>query len=334
MNAINQHAAKDRQQPSPLVVRQAIQWMLRLNNEAGNARLHQRCEQWRAVHVDHECAWQRVLSLNTDLNSRFKALPASSATFDALENSAQRLGRRRALKMLSGLLVVGSAGWVARDLAPWQQWNADFSTEVGKHSGYQLADGSRLRLNTDSAVNLDFTPQQRLLTLSRGELQLKCGNDEQSATPRPLLISCRDGQFEGLSGRFVVRQNSDHTRISVIEGRVLIRSPGVSPVAVEAGQSYSVTPHRATLLPPLAMEPGAWTDGLIVSKNVRLGDFLAEVSRYRHGYLGCADDIADLRLSGVFRLEDTDKLLEILPHTLPVRLRYRTRWWVSVQRNA
>ncbi|MCY1308012.1 hypothetical protein D9M70_579870 [compost metagenome] len=50
--------------------------------------------------------------------------------------------------------------------------------------------------------------------------------------------------------------------------------------------------------------------------------------------LGCADDIADLRLSGVFRLEDTDKLLQLLPQTLPVKVSYRTRWWVRLERQA
>jgi ferric-dicitrate binding protein FerR (iron transport regulator) len=36
----------------------------------------------------------------------------------------------------------------------------------------------------------------------------------------------------------------------------------------------------------------------------------------------------------VFRLEDTDKLLAVVTQTLPVQLRYRTRWWVSLQRQA
>ncbi|MNW08973.1 fec operon regulator FecR [compost metagenome] len=80
------------------------------------------------------------------------------------------------------------------------------------------------------------------------------------------------------------------------------------------------------------MEAGAWVDGLIVTRDMRLADFLKEVNRYRRGYLVCASDIADLRLSGVFRLEDTDKLLAILPRTLPVQLRYRTRWWVTLER--
>ncbi|MNN96196.1 fec operon regulator FecR [compost metagenome] len=67
---------------------------------------------------------------------------------------------------------------------------------------------------------------------------------------------------------------------------------------------------------------------------MRLGDFINEVGRYRPGYLTCTADITHLRLSGVFRLEDTDKLLAILPHTLPVQLRYRTRWWVTLERQA
>ncbi|MCY1289431.1 Protein FecR [compost metagenome] len=82
------------------------------------------------------------------------------------------------------------------------------------------------------------------------------------------------------------------------------------------------------------MEAGAWTDGLIVTRDMRLADFLAEVSRYRNGRLACAESIRDLRLSGVFRLDDTDKLLALLPRTLPVQLHYRTRWWVTVDAKA
>ncbi len=67
---------------------------------------------------------------------------------------------------------------------------------------------------------------------------------------------------------------------------------------------------------------------------MRLADFLAEVSRYRNGRLACSEAIADLRLSGVYRLDDTDKLLELLTRTLPVEVHYRTRWWVTVQARA
>jgi len=331
---MNQSSALDHRKPSPVVVRQAIEWLMRLNNPTASARVQQRCEQWRAAHPDHECAWQRVLSLNADLHNRFQALPASGAAFAALEDSAQRLGRRQALKVLSGLLVMGSSAWLARDVLPWQQWSADFATEVGQRSGFALADGTRLQLNTDTAVSQDFHQQQRLIKLSKGEISVTCGADAQSITPRPLMVSCKHGVFEGISGRFVVRQDDERTRVSVTEGRVLIHSPAAASITVQAGQSYSVTQQRAQILPEPSMDPGAWADGLIVTRNMPLGEFLDEVSRYRHGYLGCAQDIAGLRLSGVFRLEDTDKLLAILPQTLPVQLKYRTRFWVTLQPNA
>lgn len=319
--------------PSPIVVRQAIEWMMRLNSQTASPRVHQRCEQWRCAHPDHECAWQRVISLNADLHSRFQALPARGAAFNTLENSAQRLGRRQALKLLSGVLVMGSSAYLAKDFIPWQQWNADFSTGIGERRGFVLADGTRLRLNTDTAVDQDFSPSQRLIRLNKGEILVTCGAGGANAAT-PLRVSCQHGVFEGHSGRFVVRQEAGRARVSVMDGSILIRSPGNASVTILAGQSYFVNGQQAERIPQLDMDPGAWADGLIVTRDMRLGEFLAEVGRYRRGYLGCTQDIADLRLSGVFRLEDTDKLLAMLPQTLPVQLKYRTRWWVTLQRNA
>ncbi|MNP76505.1 fec operon regulator FecR [compost metagenome] len=47
--------------------------------------------------------------------------------------------------------------------------------------------------------------------------------------------------------------------------------------------------------------------------------------------LRCAEGIADLRLSGAFRIDDTDTILENLSASLPVKVRYLTRYWVSIE---
>ncbi|MEN2398009.1 FecR family protein [Pseudomonas halotolerans] len=318
--------------PSQQVVRQAINWVLRLRNHAANPALRQQCEVWRAAHHEHELAWQRVQSLHSELTSNLRAVPGAHVALDTLENSAQRLGRRQALKLLSGVALIGSAAWLGKDLG-WQPWNADFATATGEHRGFQLPDGTRLELNTDSAADLDYTTEHRLISLTRGEIMLTCGHDPE----RPLLVRSQHGLFEGLDGRFVVRQDNACTRLSVTRGTVAIRSHrggDGTALLVSAGQSYLISSSTATLTPPLDMDVGAWADGLLVTRNMRLEDFLNEVGRYRQGYLKCAASIADLRLSGVFRLEDTDKLLAVLPRTLPVQLRYRTRWWVTVQESA
>lgn len=329
--SLTRHRAPD---PRHLVVKQAINWTLRLRNSADNPRLRQQCDTWRAAHHEHEQAWQRVQSLQQELHSHLRAVPGAQVAFDTLENSAQRLGRRQALKLLGGVMLLGSAAWLGKEQLAWQQWGADFATATGERRGFQLPDGTRLELNTDSAADLDFNARQRLISLSRGEIMLTCGPDPQAGAARPLLVRTRHGLFEGVDARFVVRLEGDCTRLSVTAGSVAIHGPHGAPVRVQAGQSYRVSTSQALPVPPLDMDVGAWADGLIVTRNMRLADFLQEVGRYRHGYLGCADGIGDLRLSGVYRLEDTDKLLAILPQTLPVRLRYRTRWWVTLERLA
>lgn len=314
--------------PDPQVIKQAISWMLRLRNNRANVRLQAQCTDWRDAHQEHELAWQRVQALQQELSRQLGAIPGAHAALDA---STQRLGRRQALKLLCGVALVGSAAWVSRDLTGWQRWTCDLATATGERRSLQLADGTRLQLNTDSAVDLDFNAQQRLITLVRGEILVTCGAD--SAVP--LLVQSRHGLFEGIDGRFAVRQDGDCTRLSVVSGNVAIHSPHAPDglaTQVHAGENYRVRQSEASLVPAPEMDVGAWADGLIVTRGMRLSDFLTEVARYRQGYLGCAADIADLRLSGVFRLEDTDKLLAILPRTLPVQVRYRTRWWVSLER--
>lgn len=319
--------------PDHLVVKQAINWLLRLRNNGANPKLQQQCDLWRAAHQEHELAWQRVQSLHQELNANLRAVPGAQVALHTLENSSQRLGRRQALKLLSGALLLGSSAWVGKDLLGWQQWSADFATAVGEQRGFQLPDGTRLELNTDSAADLNFNAQQRLIKLRRGEIMVACGADQQG-TQRPLLVESRHALLEGFDARFVVRVDDRCTRLSVTQGSVAIHSPHAAEgrsARVGPGQSYRIDHRLAEPATPLAMDVGAWADGLIVTRNMRLDDFLQEVGRYRHGYLGCAATIAHLRLSGVFRLEDTEKLLAILPQTLPVQLRYRTRWWVTLE---
>lgn len=307
--------------PSAQVVKQAIQWSLRLRHADADAQVHAQFAQWRTAHATHEQAWQRIELLNANLNDTFEALPGAGVAFETLENSAHRLRRRQAMKLLSGALLISGAGtWLTRH---YPVWSADFATAVGQCQRYPLANGSQVQLNTDSAVSLTGPGQ---LVLQQGEILLECNS--------PIRLADRYARFDALAGRFVIRQEPTATRVSVLQGQLRAYPVEGAATLLQAGQHYRLGPDGLQHLPGLDMEAGAWAEGLIVTRNMRLGDFLAEVGRYRHGYLGCPDDIADLRLSGVYRLADTDQLLATLPRTLPVQLSYRTRWWVQVERRA
>ncbi|MFP3334994.1 DUF4880 domain-containing protein, partial [Pseudomonas sp. SIMBA_064] len=76
--------------------------------------LQQQCAQWRSAHNEHEQAWQRVMHLHQDLDLR--SVPGAGLALQTLEASQQRLHRRQALKLLGGVVMVGSATWLAKDL--------------------------------------------------------------------------------------------------------------------------------------------------------------------------------------------------------------------------
>jgi len=67
-----------------------------------------------------------------------------------------------------------------------------------------------------------------------------------------------------------------------------------------------------------------------VVENARLADLVAELGRYRAGHLGVAPEVADLRITGSFPLNNTDLALKALTPALPVQIEQRTHWWVTV----
>ena len=79
---------------------------------------------------------------------------------------------------------------------------------------------------------------------------------------------------------------------------------------------------------------GAWADGMLVAAHMRLEDFLGELGRYRRGQLHCDPQVANLLLSGSYPLDDSERILDLLEISLPVKVRRFTRYWVTVQARA
>ncbi|MCC9596910.1 MULTISPECIES: hypothetical protein [unclassified Rubrivivax] len=82
-------------------------------------------------------------------------------------------------------------------------------------------------------------------------------------------------------------------------------------------------------MPPPA-DGALWARGVLAVEDLRLDEFLAELSRYRPGWIRCEPAVAGLRLSGAFMLNDTDAVLDNLARLLPVRVLERTRYWITV----
>ncbi len=243
--------------------------------------------------------------------------------------------RRRSLKRWAWLFGASLAGggFAARPGARryLAALGADLRTNVGEIRQFALSDGTRAWLNTDSAVNLHYSDSLRLVELVAGEILIETAKDARQPA-RPFEVETPAGRMRALGTRFCVRLEGDRTRLDVFEGSVAVRpSLGGESRIVPAGQGIGFDAAGYGDMETAEPASIAWQRHELVALNMPLRVFLAELGRYVHGYLGCDDAVATLRLVGVYPLDDPDRIFQALENSLPVRVRRPLPWWVRVE---
>ncbi|MGY4663436.1 transmembrane sensor [Pseudomonas chlororaphis] len=311
----------------PRVRDSAIDWMVRAQSGLMSDVEHQALQQWRQASAEHEYAWQRVSSLPLMLQPGANLLADATAR-RALESAgADPQRRRQVLKCLLALGLFGGVAWQGADSTLVRSALATYSTNIGERRRWALADGSSLWLNTASAVNLELTAQRRSVQLVEGELAL-----DTPAESASLQLLTPDAVLYSRGANLLVRHDRQGTQVTVLRGlaQVSARRHWL-PVPLEAGWQTRIDSQGVAA--PSRVDPfmaQAWLRGILPAERMRLDTLLAELSRYRPGFLRCSEAVAALRVTGSFQLDDTDAALALVANTLPVRIERRTRYWVTV----
>ncbi|HAQ25603.1 MAG TPA: DUF4880 domain-containing protein [Pseudomonas sp.] len=294
------------------IVRTAIEWQMRLRVDAGSAEVQRQLQDWLRRDTRHQLAWQRL----QQVGGLFQAsqLPDAEHSIPLLQRAETDLSRRRTLKLLGLGLAAGSATLLATQTP--HAWHADFATTTGERRRVGLGDDAEVQLNTSSAVDVQGD-----------ELLLRAG--EVLVDGAQWRVRCRFAECEGHQARVLLRERDGYSEIRVERGEALV-SAGVGQRWLRAGEGLGVSATTMTALGKPPIDPFAWARGLLMVNDIRLADFLTEAGRYRQGWLGCDPAVAELRLSGVFRLAEPEVMLRNITHLLPVRVVERTRWWVRI----
>lgn len=324
---------------SDAVAQQAADWLTVLMSDEAGEQQRRDWQRWRDADPEHARAWAHIEAFS----QRFGQVHKGAAT-QALAGAAAPAASHKRRQLLVWLGVAGGAGMLAAQSGAWDEvrtLRADYRTATGERRDITLADGSALSLNTGSAVNVRFDGERRLIELLAGEIMIVSGHGAGSyrvgggggKNDPPLVVSTREGLVRALGTRFSVRQQDGQSRVAVFESAVEIRpvDGAGAPLLLPAGHSATFTRQRAGVPHAADAYADAWSRGQMIVDDVTLGDFLADLSRYRPGVIRCAPEVAQLRLSGVFPLFDTERILNMLPNSLPVQVRSRTRYWVSVE---
>lgn len=303
----------------------AIAWQLCLDCGQGSEVQREEFARWYAASEEHARAWMQLGMLD----QRFVGTtgPARSAllrTREGMSRQARTFGRGVACVAFA----LGLAFLLGDHYLPIDYWLADQRTATGEQRTIRLPDNTLIRLNTHSALDVKFDGKQRRIILREGEIYVETGSHDD---PRPFIVETDEGHMRALGTRFLVKRRDDGTLLSVLQSAVAAQPQATNTeLTLREGQQMLIQRH--TLGPMIALAPGAdaWTRGMLVVDNAPLKDVIAELARYRPGYLNVAPNVADLRITGSFPLNNTDLALKALMPTLPVAIEQRTHWWITV----
>jgi transmembrane sensor len=303
------------------VLEQAVDWLLQLQTDRPDASLLTAFEHWHASHPQHAHAWARL----GEIQKPFGQVTHKAFARQVLSHLAQT-ERRSALKKLGTLGLLLPSAWLGYRALPLERWGAEYQTAVGEQQQLSLDDGTRLVLNTDSAVDIQYHAQRQIV-LRQGEIWVETGHRDK----RALVVVTPHGRLVPLGTRFNVKLNGDQTRLAVTEGAVRIQLANGQSTVVNASEQRAF--GKDTFEQAVATDQGVgyWQQGMLLAQDMPVGDLLKELARYRHGVIRCHPDLKRMTVSGAFPLKDTDAALDLLQKTLPVRVVAPSRYWIMVE---
>jgi transmembrane sensor len=300
---------------------EASLWLARMDRGLGEAERRE-IGAWLEEDALHE---EALLALATLWDQT--AVLSELAELFPLERPSRR---RRAVRAWALVGVVGACavgaltffGIASYDRAPGAL--LAYETAVGGQSTIDLLDGSKVTLNTDSAIEVRFTDTERTVTLTRGESYFAVEPDPE----RPFRVHANGRIFEAVGTAFNVRIGlANDVKMMVTEGRVgvLARAPGVvrdarnrpadAEAIVDAGNLAIVDDGGVAIqaLDPVQIEAQlSWQQGMLIFDGEPLESVLLEMGRYTSTEISVDASLRDVRVGGYFRAGDVDGLLVAL----------------------
>lgn len=327
------HAARQLQsvhpEPNDTQLEQAAHWYACLRDGHASEQQKAQWNAWLNANPLHKQAWQWVEQMSAEFDPLRQA-PQQSAQTLTLAN--QRLKTRRqfltGLAALSGTGLLGWLGWQT-ELYPnnLMAYGADYRTETGEQRQITLADGTHIWLNTQTAINLQYSDKARRIQLLRGEIYIETATDAQ----RPFSVANTHGLMTALGTAFTIRQEKEQTLLAVYQGAVKIRTQNGDQQIIEAGSQTHFNKNNIALYQPAELARQVWKRGILAIDNLTLREVIDELNRYHKGHISLAPEISHLTVYGNFPIQDTQRVLNMLASALPIQIKQPLPWWTQVQ---
>jgi transmembrane sensor len=251
---------------------------------------------------------------------------------------------RRARRRRSWPVLAAAAAAIVLGFAAWQfPWSRDTGTEIAAASPrrmerLELPDGSEVRLNADSRVEVAFTASERRVALVRGEAHFTVTRNPQ----RPFIVEAQGVSVRAVGTAFNVKLDAQSVEVLVTSGRVRVDDgEGVSLLPEERaadsgllvagertviamaapveqpGEPAAPVPVKAPEIQPVAADEIrralAWQEQRIEFVAAPLTEIVAQFNaRNRHQLVIADAALAAQRFGGSFDANDPATLVRLL----------------------
>jgi transmembrane sensor len=299
--------------PSARVRAEAAAWVARIHGDEHSLERDARLRAWLGESDDHRRAFDR-LTRAWEQAGKIRL----RARHDALAGEPRRRSRYvpwAAAAAATLVLAVSAAVHYLRVDA--------VVTEVGQQRDRLLPDGTRVTLNTNTRIEVNYDEHARRVRLIRGEAWFEVAK----RTTWPFLVSVDGEVIRALGTSFIVRHDgAQDFSVTLVEGRV-----SVTPVDQNAeprdaqvlapGQRLVFSRHAtAAVDQPDLTRVTAWRHGRVEFDATSLAEAAGEMNRYSKTRIILADaDLARLRIGGVFRAGDSEEFVRIVTSAFGLR---------------
>ena len=358
----NIHAFSDRE----TIEQEAREWLIRLDgdNEPSSAQIIQ-LRTWVARSPAHREELLRIsefwddanilTELSIPLSTPQTAAPQTAApqpetqepetqehkprtTFGSLLSPLFAFNRNSAIAA-SLMLAVALGLFTALGPQPSDATNGIFVTAIGDIQEHKLVDGSLLKINTDSQVQVDYSDGVRKLRLLRGEAHFQVSHNADW----PFEVYAGKRMVKAIGTAFSVQLNSDSVKVLVSEGRVdiaasveqqrqlqKIGSLGYAQKATFSNREISIDAAQdktaliqeiSTLAKQELSRKLSWREGYLVFDGDPLSYVVEEINRYLPTTIEIADPaISQRRIGGRFKVGQLEALFDVLESSFGIQV--------------
>ena len=310
---------------------EAARWLLKLESGAISVSEKRQLSNWLERNPDNIDHLKRLANVWSDANILTELAVTISQPISIFRSQWVAVAA-------SLFIMIGIATFFYFDKFTPPQQNVVIVTEVGVQKSSTLADGSIVKLNTDSRVRIDYSDGFRDVFLLNGEAHFIVASNKD----RPFRVYAANGRIHAIGTEFSVYLKKGEIDVTVSEGRVgiasfeiqvpsnaistqqiderpikslgMLRAGEVGTIVGRSAESEEAILKIMDQVTDVDIEKRiSWTNGVLIFAGEPLEEVVREISRYTEVNIEFSDPgLKRIRIGGTFPVGETEAMFSAL----------------------